>query len=50
VNLFLQIDTDRTVRANNLICAHASFRRNIAVRIRDANVSRVIADHMVGAL
>ena len=49
VDLFLQIDTDGAVRANDFISAHTSFGRDIAVRIWDAPVSRIVAHDMVRA-
>jgi hypothetical protein len=50
VHFFLKIDAERTVNANNFVGANTGIGRNIAARIRDANVRRIVADGMVGAL
>ena len=50
MNLFLQINADGTVRANNLISAYAGFGRDIAVGIGNTHISRIVPDRMMSAL
>ncbi len=49
VNLFLQINPDCPVCANDFIGANAGIGRNVPVWVRNADVSRVISDGMVRA-
>ena len=50
MNLFLQIDADGSVCANDFVGANASFGRNVSVWIGNSHVRRIIADADVGAL
>lgn len=42
VDFFLEVDSRSAVRPDDLISAHARVLRNVAARIRNANVSRVV--------
>src|SRR6267154_1790143 len=50
VNFFLQVNSNGAICPNNFIGAHAGVGRNIAIRIGNADVSRVIADDVVSAV
>ena len=50
VNLFLQINSNCAIRTNDFISAYASVSRNVAVWIRNSDVSRVVTNGMVRAL
>ena len=50
VNIFLQINSDGTVTANDLVSADAGVRWNVAPGVRDPDVLGDIAHGMVGAL
>jgi hypothetical protein len=42
VNFFLQIDSERTVRTDHLVGAHAGVRWNIAARIRNSHICGIV--------
>src|SRR6266852_2476085 len=50
VNLLLQINADGAVCTNDFISANTGARRNVPVRIGNADVSRIITDGVLCAL
>jgi hypothetical protein len=50
VNFLLQVDPHRPVRPNNLVRANSGIRRNVAARVRNANIFRNVAHRMMRSL
>ena len=50
VDFFLQIDTYGTVRADDFVGTNTCVSGHIAARVRDANISRIVADGVMGSL
>ena len=49
MDFFLQIDTDGTIGPDDFIAADSGRMRNISSRVRDTNVNKIVANHVVSA-
>jgi len=46
----LEVDSHGAINANDFVRTNTGIRWNIAPRIGDAHVGRIVVDHVVGAL
>jgi hypothetical protein len=48
VDFLLQIHAHRPIRTDNLVRTNPGIRRNVAARIRNPHIRRLVTNHMMG--